>query len=333
MKRGIGRSAFLATLALGACGPYAELAQQLDVTPQIVGDTWIAAAASNRAEIRVLVVGKPDEHGVAPFSFTSMPGPSAMTLQGTWTEVGSAGGVTLRVAHTYTMADEHSRAPLNRVGSKRDDTPRTIRVTVTRDAGRLVVAGDPGLAAMYVGLAGALGRLGTATERDAACAYQVASLTVESSEVRIIGFGGAGMLQYQNAATFTGTVGGSVRVSMSGFLHNTSRIEYASFEDLGGVVLSGPQITDSDTGGNGHMSGVVAFTLTPAVDPSAATSTIRGTIDYGGAGNPADVVQISGGNPVGGSYVTSIAGGATARLTAVAVTVPSPPVADCLGLP
>jgi hypothetical protein len=223
---------------------------------------------------------------------------------------------------------------VNRVGSQRDDTARTLHVTARRDAGRLAVTGDPLLAGTYAGLADALRNLGTRTERDAACAYQVASLGVESSEVRIIGFGGAGMLQYQRAETYVGTVAGSVRVSMSGYVQNTTRIEYAGFSDQGNVVLTGPQITDADPGGNGHMSGVVAFTLAPAaLDPSAAGTPITGTIDYGGAGNPGDAVQISSGNPSGGFYVTSIDGGGTARVAATAVTVPSPSVADCLALP
>jgi hypothetical protein len=328
------RCALLLAVALGGCGPYAELAQKLDVTSRITGDTWIAAAGADRSETRVLVVGKPDGNGVAPFSYTSENGLTGMTLQGTWIEVGSAGDVTVHVAHTYTLPDERSRTPLNRRGSQRDDTPRTIRVTATRDAGRLVLAGDPGLAATYVGLGDALGRLGTATEHDAACAYQVTSLGILSSEIRIIGFGGAGMLQYQNAETFVGTLAGTVRVSLSGYLHNTSRIEYASFEDLGAVVVTGTQITDADISGDGHMSGVVSFTLGSASSGSpGAAPPITGTIDYGGAGNPSDTVQISNGEPAGGSYVTTIAGGGTARVSAVAVTVRSPPVADCLGLP
>jgi hypothetical protein len=248
--------------------------------------------------------------------------------------VGSGGDVTLRVAHTYTMPDERSRAPLNRAGSQRDDTARTLHLTVTRDAGTLVMAGDPTLAGTYVGLGQALSRLGRATEHDAACAYQVTSLAVESSEVRIIGFGGSGMLQYQHAATFVGTVAGTVRVSMSGYLQNTTRIEYAGFADQTGISVSGAQVTDADLSGDGHMSGIVAFTLTPlSADPSAASTSITGQIDYGGAGNSADAVQISNGNPAGGFYVTTIDGGPTARVPAIAVTAPSPPIADCLGLP
>jgi hypothetical protein len=142
------------------------------------------------------------------------------------------------------------------------------------------------------------------------------------------------MLQYQQPETYVGTVAGTVRVSMSGFLQNSTRIEYGAFSDQGGVVLTGPQVTDADSSGNGHMSGVVTFALTPApLDPATAATSITGRIDYGGAGNAADAVQISGGNPSGGFYVTSIDGGGTARIPATAVTVPSPSVAECLALP
>jgi hypothetical protein len=121
---------------------------------------------------------------------------------------------------------------------------------------------------------------------------------------------------------------------MSGYLHNTTRIEYESFEDLGGVVVSGAQVTDADLSGDGHMSGLVSFTLTGArPGGSGPAPTITATVDYGGAGNPANTVQISNGDPAGGFYVTTIAGGGTALVPATAVTAASPPVADCLGLP
>ncbi len=311
------------------------MAQKLDVTARIAGDTWIAAAGPDRSEIRVLLVGKPDAEGAAPFALTRMQFPIsrgswAWTLQGTWTEVGS-GDATLRVAHTYTLPDESGTSLYSRVGTHRDDTPYTLRVTVTRNGGQLVVAGDGQAAATYVGLTGALGRLGTATERDAACAFQIANLAIRSSEIRIIGFNGPGMSQYHQAETYVGTVSGTVRVSMSGTTNPTTRIEYGAFVDFGGVQVTGPQVTDSDTGGNGHMSEVMTFALVPLTpDPGSAT-TITGTLDFGGAGNSAEWVQISNGNATGGVYITTIDGGGSARLSPV--TAPSPSVSDCLALP
>lgn len=335
VRRGRGRAVLLA-LALGGCGPYAELAQKLDVTARVAGDTWIAAVGPDRAEVRVLLVGKPQNDGSVAFAFTAMQmpisrGTSAITLQGRWTEVGASGDTTLQVEHEYTLPDESSVPILSRRGAWREDALRTIRLTVTRDAGRLTVAGDAGLAGTYVALGEALGRLGSATAWDAACAFQIANLGIRSSEIRIIGFGGPGMTQYQQAETYVGTVAGSLRVSMSGFFQNTTTIAYSAFEDLGGVRVNGPQITEANSSGDGHMSGVLTFALAPLALDGSAAAPITGTIDYGGAGNPADAVQISNGNAIGGVYVTSIDGGGSARVSPE--TAPSPSVSECLGLP
>lgn len=334
-RRGVGGAVLLA-LALGACGPYAQVAQKLDVTARVAGDTWIAAAGPDRTEVRVLLVGRAGTDGSTAFAFTAMQmpisrGTSAIALQGRWTEVGTAGATTLLIEHEYTLPDESSVSILSRRGAWREDARRTIRLTVTRDGGRLIVAGDPGLAGTYVALGEALGRLGAAAERDAACAFQIANLGIRSSEIRIIGFGGPGMTQYQGAETFVGTVAGSLRVSMSGFTHNTTNITYSAFEDLGGVRVDGPQITDADSGGDGHMSGVLTFVLEPRAPDGSAAIPITGTIDYGGGGDPADAIQISNGNAVGGVYLTSIDGGGSARVSPE--TAPSPSVSECLGLP
>jgi hypothetical protein len=320
---------------LGACGRYSELAQKLDVTPRIAGDTWIAAGP-DRAQIRILLVHTPDAQGSAPFAFTVIDNVSngatvvsrVTTLQGTWSETGSAGATTLQVAHTYTLPEEIGTNVLSRRGAQRDDTAHTRRITVARGAGRLVVGGDDELAGTYVALVDALRVLGTSTARDASCAFWIANLAIQSSEARIIGFNSPGMFQYRQAETFAGSIAGSVRVSLSGTFNTTTQIEYAVFEDQGGIRLSGTQVTNADLNGNGHLSGVLQFELAPlAIDPTGA-GTVTGTIDYGSAG---DTVQISGGNPSAGSYVTFISGGATARVSAVAP--PSPTVADCLALP
>jgi hypothetical protein len=332
-----GRAAPLAlALALGACGPYADVAQKLDVTARVAGDTWIAAVGPDRSEVRVLLVGKPDAEGAAPFAFSALQvplsrGTSAITLQGTWIEVGASGSTTLEVAHEYTLPDESSVPVLSRRGTWREDAPLTISLTVNRVGGQLLVAGDPALAGTYVPLGQALGALGTATAQDAACAFQIANLGIFSSETRIIGFNGPGMTQYQQPETYVGTVAGSLWISMSGFLQNTTTIVYSAFEDLGGVLVDGPQYTYADSGGDGHMAGVMTFALAPLAADGSALPRITGSIDYGGAGNPADAIQISGGTATGGVYLVAIDGGGAARVSPE--TAPVPSVSDCLGLP
>jgi hypothetical protein len=322
--------------ALGACGPYAQLAQKLDVTARIAGDTWIAAVGPGRDVIRILLVARPDANGNAPFAFSDLPSGSPMTtttLQGTWTET-AGGDVTLRVAHSYVLPNDNS-------GARRDDSTRVLHLNAIRDsAGRLVLSGDPALAGTYVGFAASLRNLGTATQISAACAFFIPNLAVMTSEIRIIGFGGGAMIQYRNSSDFVGTVAGKVTVSVrvpnlpTPSSNVTTTISYSGFQDFGAVTLDGPQITDTTLSANGHMSGVLRFALAPApLDPSGATTVIQGSIDYGSV-DPSNAVQIKGGNPVGGSYLMSIDGGASNVLVPVTfVNTPSSAVADCLALP
>ncbi len=329
-------------LSAAGCGPYAEIAQKLDVTARVAGDTWIARGGPD--EIRILLVGKPSSEGAAPFSFSSVhvpvsAGTAVYTFQGTWTEVGSAGATTLSVEHEYTYPDESSIGILQRVGTTRSDDGFQLRLTVARSAGQLVVTGDGRLAGTYVPLAETLGRVGTAvTGSDAAaCAFQIANLGMLRSEGRIIGFGGPGITQYLQAEQYVGTVSGSLEISaeLSGGYpiptHSKVTIRYAAFQDIGGVTVDGPMVTDADSGGNGVMSGRMTFAFSPIAADGTLGTPITGWIDYGGAGDPALAIQIVGGNPVAGSYIVAVDGGGTAQVPTA--TAPSPSVPQCLALP
>lgn len=333
MSRGRAAAAALLALSMGGCGPYAEVAQKLDVTARVGGDTWIAAAPGDRTELRLLLVARPDADGAAPFAFSAlqMPvarGAAALTLQGQWSEV-AGGATTLQIRHVYTLPDESGASLLSRRGAYREDVSQTVRLAVARTGDRLTVAGDDRLAGTYVPLGAALSAIGAASERDAICAFHLANLGVRSSEVRIIGFGGPGMTQYRGPESFVGTVAGSMRVGMSGgTTHPVTTIAYTGFEDWGGHRVDGPQVTDVDSGGDGHMSGVLAFTLTPIAADGAPGAPLAGTIDYGGGGDP---VRIANGTAVGGVYAVALDGGGAARVSPEAP--PSPSVSECLALP
>jgi hypothetical protein len=336
------RGVILLALATASCGPYANVAQKLDVTARVAGDTWIANGGPD--EVRILIVGEPSSEGTAPFSFSSVyepisAGTSVSTLQGTWVEVGSAGAATLVVEHAYSYPDESGVPILQRAGTTRSDDRFQIQVTVARSAGQLVVSGDARLAGTYVALTEALGHLGTAATSDAACAFHVANLALLRSQGRIIGFGGAGVLQYKQAETYIGTVAGSVEISMSGDT-STTTLQYAAFEDIGGVVVDGPMKTDANWSGNGHMYGRMTFKISPISASGTAGAPITGWIDYGGdarpwgPNDPANAIQISSGNPVAGHYVIAIdpiGVGGTAQVGPQ--DHPSPTVSECLALP
>jgi hypothetical protein len=330
-------AAVLLAFAAGSCGRYAELAQKLDVTGRFVGDTWITAVdpsgGTDRTQVRLLLVGKPDANGVAPFAFSAVNvthsrGDSVYTLEGSWVEPPPPGTTTLDVAHEYTMPDESTTPILNRVGTQRSDDRFQISLTVARSAGRLAVSGDARLTGTYVLLTEALANLSTATQADAACAFQVANLPMLRSQGRIIGFGGPQLLQYTQPASYVGTFAGSMVIRFSGSLSkNHTQMDYGGFVDVGGVVVDGPMITDANSSGNGAMSGVMRFEFDPVAPDGTPLTAIKGTIDYG-----ANAIQIVSGNADGGFYTVALdAGGPTALVPPE--TAPSPSVAVCLALP
>jgi hypothetical protein len=325
-------------VALGACGPYADVAQKLDVTARVAGDTWIARSPADDRELRVLLVAAPGTDGAAPFAFSDVlvnesRGTAVHELQGAWSEAGSAGLATLHVQHEYAMPDESGQTDIwKRVGTTRADDRYDVELTVARDAGRLTIAGDPSFAGTYVPLVEVLGNLGTWTPDDrAACAFQLANLGMLISEGRIIGFGGPAITQYDTAATYVGTIAGDLRISITftrDYQHNTTTVAYAGFEEIGGVRVDGPMTTDADASGSGQMSGLMTFAIAPPGASGGPGDPITGTIDYGGGGNP---VRIVDGTAIGGVYLVSIDGGGTAQLPPEAP--PSPSVASCLALP
>lgn len=330
--------AALLALALGAaCGPYAELAQKLDVTARVAGDTWIAAVPPDRTELRVLLVGKAEGEGSIPFAFSSVrvpwsSGQSVTTLQGTWVEVGSSGATTLHVRYRYTMPDERGRSIWSRRGSEREDVSYDVPLTVTRNGGQLVVAGDPGLAGTYVPLAEALGRIHTST--DPACAFQLSNVGMLASEARIIGFGGVGITQYTQPEGYVGTVAGSLRISLElsgGYSHSRTTIQYFGFEDVGGITVDGPMITDADSSGSGDMSGRMTFAFQPVAQDGTPGTKVTGWIDYGGNGDASKALHIVNADPTGGFYTVGIDGGGVAQVPPQ--TAPSPSVSECLALP
>ncbi len=328
----------LAALALGGCGPYADVAQKLDVTARVAGDTWIAVNPADRTELRVLLVGAPGTDGTAPFAFANVHvvlsrGTAVYQIQGEWVEAGSTGRATLHVQHEYAMPDESGQTDIwRRVGTTREDFRYDVELTVGRAAGMLTIAGDANLAGTYVPLVEALGNLpDPGTSDAAACAFQIANVGMLISEGRIIGFGGPAITQYDRPETYVGTIAGSLRISItftSNFQHNTTTIAYDAFEEIGGVRVDGPMITDADASGSGQMSGLMTFAITPVGANGAPGNPITGTIDYDGGGNP---VRIVDGNADGGVYLVSLVGGGTAQIPPE--TPPSPSVKTCLALP
>jgi hypothetical protein len=318
-------------LAAASCGPYPNLAEKLDVTTPITdGETWIAV---NGTETRVLIL--PEAPGVpAAFSFTALETPvsagtSSYSLTGEWIE--AAGTATFTVRLEYLLPDESDEPLLSRTGATRKQVDRVLPYAIGRSPGRLVLDGDPAMAGTYVPLREALALLGTATERDAACGFQVANVAMRATFPRVLGFGGPGMTQYQTRATFLGTLAGSFEVFLEGFLDSTTTFTFVGLVELGGTHVDGIQITHVDASGDGELDGSVSYWFLPRAVDGSDLAVIHGAIDFGGGGDPGDAVRISGGTASGGHYVSTLEGGGIARVSPV--EAPSPSVAGCLALP
>jgi hypothetical protein len=327
------RLGILAALALTACGPYVNVAERLDVTVPITGgETWIAANADG-TDVRLLVM--PDSLGGVPAAFSLVSaqfpvssGTSVSALQGEWVDRG--GAASFRVLLEYVLPDERDEPVLSRRGSSRREVDRTLEVDLERADETLVLSGDAELSGAYVRFRDAAAALGSTTEHDAACAFQIANLAMRATHVRILGFGGPTMTSYRDPATFVGTLGGAFEVAFA-LDSNTATFVYAGLVELGGTHLDGVQATDADFSGNGTMSGAVTIRIVPRGPGGEDLASVATTIDYGGGGDPNDRVTISAGVASGGHYVSTLPGGGAARVSPV--TPPSPSLTECLALP
>ncbi len=316
----------LAAALCGCIGPYAEVGQKLDVAMTFAsGETWIAYRGTN---IHLLVLGhdrdgKPSGFTLSTFDVSETAGVSGDTLEGTsWSEQGGTLRLTARLE--YSMPDERAKDLLKREGSQRHDVDRTVVLSVDRAPTTLAIAGDPAWDGTYALLPAALANLGTSTEADDACAFHLANLAVMTSQVRIIGFGGPGMLQYHSGdgQDFVGTLSGDVRVKSL-----PTDITFTTFADFAGVELDGTQHTDVGFSGEGFMSDTIAFTFRPELG-GAALPAIHGTLDYG---NGSDAIHIQNGTANGGHYLITFESGATGKVSPVGL--PTPTISQCLHLP
>ena len=324
------RGLALAVLLTGCIGPYTNVGEQLDVTQPLQGARTFVASGEAGAT-RLLVMSPASATAAARFAFvTSANWREVRTLTGTWSTDAVTRATTFRGDTRYTLPDEAGKGVLSRSGAQRAAVDELLTVTIQPDGETLDVTGDPSLAGRWLSLETAMARLGSATADDASCAFQVANLSMQSIRARIFGFNGPGMFQYTKAATFSGLLGGSVTVKMSGLFNPRTDFTFASISDLSGVTVDGPQSTETNTSGDGYMFGTIRFTL----QPSAPYAAIRGSADYGSADGSGDSVRLSGGDPLGGHYAVTLEGGATTRVAAnLDEGGFTPSVAACLQLP
>lgn len=103
---------------------------------------------------------------------------------------------------------------------------------------------------------------------------QMYELTIITSQTKIEGFGGMGMIQYLGrTVAFKGIRVGTFELTSEGTFSNTSDFNYKGYSDYQGLTIHGLQRSQSGMSGDGNMSGTVDFTL-------GGSQTWTGSVNY-----------------------------------------------------
>jgi len=221
----------------------------------------------------------------------------------------ASGAGTATIGVRYDFVYTSSGPVLSRDGAQRDEltVPQTSALQLAL-AGQKLTATVAGTTGTYTNLYDVVGAASTGTQEDAEDVFRLINLPLFTSQVRVVGFGGAGMVNYRattefQAALTTATPSFFSLVVTSPYTKPDTTFTYSAFEDLSGIVFDGPQRTIVDLHGDGDMSGVVNFVLRHGA--TDADVSIRGSIDY-------DNVKILNGVAGGGTYKISFTSPTTA---------------------
>ena len=115
--------------------------------------------------------------------------------------------------------------------------------------------------------------------------------TIITSQTKIEGFGGMGMLQYiGRTVAFKGIRVGTFELTSEGTFNNQTSFEFKGYSDYRGLSMEGLQRSNTNTSGDGAMSEEVDFTI------QGASDTWTGSVNY-------DAIILEGTLPTGGYYL------------------------------
>jgi hypothetical protein len=266
--------------------------------------TWLRSTDEGT---EILLLGRPDPTTVvgpdhpACWGHGFIEHDSSTTFEFGSYDLDASGNGTAAHALEYAFAYQPDRSILSRDGSIRTDlsTPEVQSLALTVDGTQLLVSLD-GEERRMTSLAELVESIDTSTQEGAEAVFRVFNLPVATSQARLLGFGSGSMTQYVNAtAEFVGTIRNDFTVEVAAWLDPDALITYHQFEDLTGIVIDGPQLSDVDTSGNGHMNGVLSFIMHG--QGGASDVVIRGGLDYQG-------LLLSDGVAAGGTYTLRIDG-------------------------
>jgi hypothetical protein len=312
-------------LASLACttGQYQNLGAKLDVgiTIGVGSTTWIAPSS---AGTQLLVLGADGGSGAPAFMETAIaPDGATVSESGTYAIDSKGTRLTLDATLRFILANEINVPVLKRKGATRQVISETTTYGYELSGNSLTLTGTPALGP-FTFLPAALAQLGATSAHDAECAYMLALLTLDSSQVRIPGFNGPGTTQYFTAATFEGTLAGQLTFQLNGSIFSPhGDLAYVQFSDFDGITLGRTLSDVADTNGDGYLYGTVSYQFSSRPSPTSdAGSTLvqSGTIFYG---NPDGVgaVPLMNGAISGGSLQVTMDSNPTVSVPYSSVTL------------
>jgi hypothetical protein len=296
----------LAALLGAGCdlGGYPDLASRLD-TLEAIGQedatAWMRTAVDGHSDI--LVLGGPAASASRGFVLITMHTNSTGTILAGTAAV-TEERIVLSVTSTYEKKSELDEPPASRQGSTREDhqPPRKIVYEAEPKDGRLHLTQGGAPTMVMTDLWDVISTIDVTSQSGVEMLARVFNLSTVSLQMRIPGFGGAGLMQYaREPSEFVGVIRGKGTIEMKEVLNPLAEILFIDYQDYPGIVLNGDQLSKTDMGGNGNLSGTMRFSM---VDPrGGGTFDIQGELTY--------QLTLTNGTSSEGGYTVVLSNGTT----------------------
>lgn len=271
---------FVSVLLSCNLGGYPDLGSKLDTLMSIGQEgavAWMRTVDDGRSEI--LVLGELPDAEPARFVFVRMNPNSTGTISA-GTYVLQNEQIILSVSSEYNKTLELDVPPSSRTGSTRTDfdPPQEIRYGAKLEGERLHLSSPAGTMVM-TDMWDVVSTIDVSTQEGVNMLSRVYNLSTVSLQMRIPGFGGAGLLQYASGpASFVGVVGGNASIEMTAVLSPVAELLFDEYEDYPGIILIGDQVSSTDMAGDGNLSGTMHFSMR---DPRAGGDfAVEGDLTY-----------------------------------------------------
>ncbi len=258
-----------------------DLGAKLDTLTSIGRENataWMRTDEDGHSELLVLG-GSADGDSKRFVLTTFFPDMTGTLDAGTYTSTDER--IVLRVESEYTKKLELDLPPISRTGSVREDfaVPKEISYAAAVKGGLLHLRPKAGAEIVMTEFWDVMAKIDLSADAGFDMLSRTFNLTTVSLQMRIPGFGGAGLLNYSNGPSeFVGAVDGASTIEMTSILPAAADIRLNGFQDFPGMVFTGNQLSTTDMDGNGNLTGTIHFTMK---DPrKGRTLRIEGDLTY-----------------------------------------------------